>query len=131
MQILLLAIIIVLSIVLYKMLSTQRVTYPFVRTSRITHTEDNKEYMVAEAEEGLITIDKDTVIVEGLEYSLKERKGEQPQAFLTIQDGRLLSIGIRADDEEKLFFIDPDHNLIAGKITQVFAQPQQNFIFSV
>lgn len=133
MQIILLAIIVILSIVLYRMLSLQRVTYPYIRTSRTSHTEDNKEYLVAEAEEGMITIDQDTVIVEGQEYSLKARRGEEAEAFLNIQDGRLVSIGIRGEGEEKIFFIDPDHNLIAGKYRQLFAaaQPQQNFIFSV
>jgi hypothetical protein len=117
MQIVLLLITVFLSIILYKLLSSNRATYPFIRTTRLERTEDNSEYLTTEAEEGLITIDKDVVIVEGNEYSLKAQKGSEAQAYLTIDNGKLVSISIRSANGEKLYFIDPEHSLYANPYT--------------
>ena len=114
MQIFLLSITLLLAVILYKMLSSHRATYPFIRTTRITRTEEDAEYLTTEAEQGLITIDHDIVIVEGHEYSLKEKKGEAAEAHLNIDKGKLISICIRTTDGEKLYFIDPDHSLFAS-----------------
>ncbi len=116
MQILLLIITILLAVILYRMLSSQRVSYPFIRTTRIFRAEDNTEYTATEAEEGMITIDHDMVIVEGQEYSLKNTRGNKAQAFLNIEDDKLISISIRLEDGEKSYFIDPTHNLYPGHI---------------
>ncbi len=114
MQYFLLSVTVVLAIVLYRMLSSQRTTYPFIRTTRIDRTEDDAEYLTTEAEQGLITIDHDVVIVEGQEYSLKAKKGLDSEAFLNVDNGKLISIGIRLRDGEKLFFIDPEHSLVSN-----------------
>lgn len=74
MQIFLLSVTVILAIILYRMLSSQRATYPFIRTTRIDRTDEEAEYLTTEAEQGLITIDHDVVIVEGQEYSLKGKK---------------------------------------------------------
>lgn len=114
MQIFLLSITVILSVVLYRMLSSQRATYPFIRTTRIDRTEDDAEYLTTEAEQGLITIDHDVVIVEGQEYSLKAKQEQHAEAYLNIDNGKLVSIGIRLKDGEKLYFIDPEHSLFAS-----------------
>lgn len=111
MQLFLLVVTIILCIVLYRMLSSQRATYPFVRTTQYVRTEDNTEYATTEAEQGLITIDKDTVIVNGQEYSLKKKKAERPEAYLHISEGKLLNVCIHMEDGDKFFYIDPEHNL--------------------
>lgn len=114
MQIFLLTVTFILAVILYKMLSSRRTTYPFVRTTRVTHADNSAEYLTTEAEQGLITIDKDTVIIEGLEYSLKSKKGRESKAFLNVESGKLISIGIRLQDGEKLYFIDPAHSLYSN-----------------
>lgn len=114
MQIFLLSVTFLLAIVLYRMLSSQRATYPFIRTTRIDRTEQDAEYYTTEAEQGLITIDQDVVIVEGQEYSLSARKGEAPEASLSVNNGKLVSISIRLKTGEKLFFIDPEHSFFAN-----------------
>ncbi len=133
MQIILLVVIIILSVILYRMLSTRRMTFPFIRVSRKLRNDHEKEFTIAEAEDGIITIDEDTVIVEGLEYSLKPKKGATPEAYLNIENGRLISIAILLDEEERIFFIDPERNQIdldySASLPGVHAQ--QNFIFSV
>src|SRR5687768_5782453 len=101
MQIVLLLITVVLCIVLYRMLSSQRATYPFIRTTRLSRTEDDAEYLTTEAEHGLITIDQDIVIVEGHEYSLKARKGQDADAYLNVDSGKLISICIKLPDGDK------------------------------
>ena len=114
MQIFLLSVTLLLAIILYKMLSSQRITYPFIRTTRIDRTENDSEYLTTEAEQGMITIDHDVVIVEGQEYSLKGKKGQSSEAYLNIANGKLISIGIRLKDGEKLYFIDPEHSRFAS-----------------
>ncbi|HRO42628.1 MAG TPA: hypothetical protein PL009_07320 [Flavipsychrobacter sp.] len=114
MQIFLLFVTVILSIILYRMLSSQRTTYPFVRTTRVDRTEDDAEYLTTEAEQGLITIDQDVVIVEGQEYSLKAKNQENAEAYLNIDNGKLISIGIRLKVGEKIYFIDPEHSLFAN-----------------
>lgn len=111
MQLILLSVTFILSAILYKMLSSHRTTYPYIRTTRIQRTSDDAEYLTTEAENGMITIDHDTVIVEGHEYSLKAKKGNEAQAFLNLNSGKLISIGIRTNDGEKMYFIDPEHSL--------------------
>jgi len=113
MQIFLLTVTFILAVVLYKMLSSRRATYPFIRTTRITRG-DSSEYLTTEAEQGLITIDKDAVIIEGVEYSLKGEKGKESKAFLNVEGGKLISIGIRLSDGEKVYFIDPAHSLYSN-----------------
>ncbi len=133
MQILLLAIIVILSVVLYRMLSTRRVSYPYTKVSRRSTGSDTNDYLIAEADEGIITIDEDTIIVEGQEYSLKGKKGNASEAFLNIREDRLISVGIRVGDEVKMFFIDPQHNQIENSNAVFIAgmHAQQHFIFSV
>jgi len=114
MQIFLLSVTVILSIILYRMLSSRRATYPFVRTTRIDRTEEDAEYLTTEAEQGLITIDHDVVIVEGQEYSLKTKKGEHAEAYLNVDNGKLISISIRLKEGEKLYFIDPEHSVFAS-----------------
>ena len=114
MQLFLLSVVVILSIVLYKMLSSYRATYPFIRTTRLTRTENDSEFLTTEAEQGLITIDKDSVIVDGTEYSLKTGKNRDAEAYLTIDGGKLISVSIYLPDGEKLFFIDPEHSLFAN-----------------
>src|SRR5690606_14020606 len=114
MQIFLLSVTVILSIVLYRMLSSQRTTYPFIRTTRIDRTEDDAEYLTTDAEQGLITIDHDVVIVEGQEYSLRAKKQQDAEATLNIDNGKLVSISIRLKYGEKLYFIDPEHSMFAS-----------------
>jgi hypothetical protein len=114
MQIFLLSVVVILSIVLYKMLSSYRATYPFIRTTRLTRTDDNSEFLTTETEHGLITIERDTVVVDGTEYGLSTKKGKEAEAYLTIDGGKLISVSIRLTDGEKLFFIDPEHSLFAN-----------------
>lgn len=114
MQIFLLSVTVILAIILYRMLSSQRATYPFIRTTRIDRTIEDAEYLTTEAEQGLITIDHDVVIVEGQEYSLRGKKGEPAEAYLNVDNGKLVSIGIRLEGGEKLYFIDPEHSLFAN-----------------
>ena len=113
MQIFLLSLTVLLSVVLYRMLSSSRATYPFVRTTRTFRTEDDAEYLTTESEQGLITIDQDVVIVEGHEYSLRSSREKDAEAWLNIDGGKLISITIRLGDGEKLYFIDPEHSLFA------------------
>jgi hypothetical protein len=114
MQIFLLTVTFILAVILYKMLSSRRATYPFIRTTRITRGDNSSEYLTTEAEQGLITIDKDAVIIEGVEYSLKGKKGKESKAFLNVEGGKLISIGIRLSDGEKVYFIDPAHSLYSN-----------------
>lgn len=131
MQIILLAITVILSIILYRMLSSQTATYPYIRTTRISTTEDDAEYMTTEAEQGLITIDHDMVIVEGQEYTLKAIDDyDTPQAYLNIDNGKLLSIGIRFHDGEKQFFIDPEHSLYNNQYHSRLPDQSHHHIFS-
>ena len=131
MQIVLLLITVLLSIILYRLLSSYRATYPFVKTTRLERTEDHSEYLTTEAEEGLITIDKDVVIVEGNEYSLKAHQGMEAQAYLKIDNGKLVSVSIRTQGGEKLYFIDPEHSLYANPYTDRVRNSQsQRHIFA-
>jgi len=114
MQLFLLSVTIILSVVLYRMLSSNRTTYPFLRTTRVSRSDDDEAYRTTEAEQGLITIDHDIVIVEGQEYSLKEKKGNAAEAYLNIANGKLVSVGIKLNEGEKLYFIDPEHSLFSS-----------------
>jgi len=114
MQLFLLSITLILSVILYRMLSSRRATYPFIRTTRISRTDSDAEYHTTESEQGLITIDHDIVIVDGEEYSLKTKKGQVSEAYLNIDAGKLISIGIRLNNGEKLYFIDPEHSLYSN-----------------
>jgi hypothetical protein len=112
MQILLLAITFTLSLLLYKLLSGYRASYPFIRTTRISRSDKGEEFLTTESEHGLVTIEKDAVIIEGREYSLVGRKGQQPEALLNLNAGKLISITIyHSNGDEKLFLIDPHHSL--------------------
>jgi hypothetical protein len=132
MQVILLIITVILSVILYRMLSSQRATFPYIRTTRLSRAEDDSEYSTTEAEQGLITIDHETVIVEGQEFSLKSRKGMPPEAYLNVDSGKLISICIRYDGEEKFYYIDPDHSLFPGYITDAIsnAPSHHHHIFS-
>lgn len=129
MQIFLLSVTVILAIILYRMLSSQRATYPFIRTTRVDRTDEEAEYLTTEAEQGLITIDHDVVIVEGQEYSLKGKKGEDAEAYLNIDNGKLISIGIRVNNGEKLYFIDPEHSLFSNYQRSVTDGSHQLFSF--
>lgn len=109
MQIILLTITIVLSIILYRMLSSRRATYPFIRTTRIVRSEGNADYKSTASEHGLITIDKDVVIVEDQEYSLKGTKDNPAEAYLNLDNGKLISINIIFSNGEKQYYIDPEY----------------------
>ncbi len=111
MQIFLLSVTVILAIVLYRMLSTQRATYPFIRTTRIDRTDNHTEYLTTEAEQGMITIDNDTVIIEGNEYTMRPQKGKEIEAYLNVENGKLISIGIKTLQGEKIYFIDPEHSV--------------------
>jgi|GEM_PF-843506 len=114
MQLILLLLIIILSLILYRLLSSRKVTYPYIRTTRIATAGDLAGSRTTEPETGLITIDNDTLIVEGEEYSLKPRKGGAPQACLNIEENKLISVSVLMENGEKLFFIDPQHNSLNG-----------------
>ena len=131
MQIVLLLITVLLSIILYRLLSSYRATYPFIRTTRLERTEDRSEYLTTEAEEGIITIDKYVIIVEGNEYSLKTHQGVEAQAYLTIDNGKLVSVSIRTQGGEKLYYIDPEHSFYANPYTdRIRNSPSHRHIFA-
>jgi len=129
MQIFLLSVTVVLSIVLYRMLSSNRATYPFIKTTRTSRSDDGAEYTTSEAEQGLITIDQDVVIVEGQEYSLTAKKDGQAEAYLNIANGKLVSVNIRLENGEKLYFIDPGHSLFLS-YQQSLTDTNAHHIFS-
>lgn len=113
------------------MLSSYRATYPFIKTTRLISTDEGEQYITTESEQGLITIDQDTVIVEDQEYSLKSKKGKQTEAFLNIESGKLISISIKFLDGEKLYFIDPEHSLFSNTYQHNISNPHnQHHIFS-
>lgn len=129
MQIFLLSVIVILSVVLYRMLSTNRATYPFIKTTRTSHSDDGAEYTTTEAEQGLITIDQDVVIVEGQEYSLTAKRDSEAEAYLNISNGKLISVNIRLGKGEKLYFIDPEHSLFLS-YQQSVSDTNAHHIFS-
>lgn len=114
------------------MLSSQRATFPYIRTTRLSRTEDDAEYSTTDAEQGLITIDHETVIVEGQEFSLKSKKGMVPEAYLNVEAGKLISICIRYEGDEKFYYIDPEHSLFTGYTTDTISDSasHQHHIFS-
>lgn len=114
MQLILLTITVILSIVLYKMLSGRAASFPFVRTTRMVITDDGQSYQTTEAEHGMLTIDRNVVIIDGQEYSLKGKETNAAEAYLTIQEGKLVSVSIKHLKGEKIFFIDPEHSLYAA-----------------
>lgn len=129
MQIVLLAITIVLSIVLYRMLSSRRATYPFIRTTRTIRTEDNPEfYRTTETEHGLITIDRDVVIIGDQEYILKGTKEQPATAFLHLDNGKLISVNIIFPNGEKQYFIDPEYSFFTQQYNSVSDQSQHHII---
>lgn len=128
MQIILFSITIILSIILYKMLSSRRATYPFVRTKRIIRTEGNPDFCSTETEHGLITIDGDVVIVEDQEYLLKGNKEMRASAFLHLENGKLISISISFPNGEKQYFIDPEHGVFTLPYRQVSDSSQHPLI---
>ncbi|MBS1589459.1 MAG: hypothetical protein JST52_07565 [Bacteroidetes bacterium] len=129
MQIILLAVVAILSIVLYRMLSGHRATYPFVRTTRVSRTEADSQYYTTEAEHGLITIDDDIVIVDGQEYSLRPKNESKAEASLQVDNGKLVSIHIQMDEGEKIFFIDPEHSLFSN-YRRSYSNSEVRHIFS-
>lgn len=130
MQIFLLSVTVILAIVLYRMLSVRRATYPFVRTTRISRTENGAEFLATEAEQGIITVDNDVVIVEGVEYALKENKNRRVQASLNIDNGKLISISIKLADGEKLYFVNPEHNLFSD-YQESLSESKVHYTFSL
>ncbi|RYE51547.1 MAG: hypothetical protein EOP48_18055 [Sphingobacteriales bacterium] len=131
MQIFLLLLIIILSIILYRLLSSNKVTFPYIRTTRLNRTEDNTEYMATESEHGLITIDQDILIVEGEEYSLKPKKDLPAEAYLIINSGRLISVCLRLEDGEKHYFIDPEHNLYTSNQQAAYSDGTSPLMVSI
>lgn len=114
MQIILLTITVILTIILYKMLSNRVASYPFIRTTRIVVTDDEQSYQTTESEHGLLTIDNNIVIIDGHEYSLKGSAESKPEAYLSVKGNNLISVGITYSNGEKVFFIDPDHSLFTN-----------------
>lgn len=119
MQGVLLVLIAVLAIVLYKLLSGQKLTYTYIRTTKKELSEnENSEFFLSEQENGFLTIDKNMLIVEEEEYALKGENDLPPEAFLNIQDGKLISVKVRLIDGEKNYFIDPANNSISFTLPQ-------------
>lgn len=110
MQLVLVIVTFILAIVLYRMLNSRRTTYPFVKvTRRFNDTEE--EYTATEHEHGYVTIDHDTVIIEGQEYHLKIHNGTNANAYLKVDSGKLISVNLVMPDGEKEFFIDPEYGI--------------------
>ncbi len=125
MQGILLVLIAVLAVVLYKLLSGQKLTYTYIRTTKKElNWNDNSEFFTSEQENGFLTIDKAMLIVEEEEYALKAENDSPPEAFLNIQQGRLISVRVKLLDGEKTYFIDPENNTIKLSI------PQTSFVFT-
>ena len=119
MQGILLVLIAVLAVVLYKLLSGQKLTYTYIRTTKKElNWNDNSEFFTSEQENGFLTIDKAMLIVEEEEYALKSENDLPPEAFLNIQQGRLISVRVKLLDGEKTYFIDPENNSIKLSIPQ-------------
>lgn len=131
MQIILLVITVVLTIVLYKMLSSRVASYPFIRITRVVITDEQQSYQTTESEHGLLTIDNNVVIVDGNEYSLKSTNGAKPEAYLSLKDNNLISVGITYPNGEKIFFIDPDHSLYTSSYQREYSNQGNSALLSI
>ena len=130
MQLILLLITLLLSVVLYRLLSHSRTTYPFVRTTRVFRREGHSEYSTTEAEEGLITIDSDKVIIDGHTYVTRPDRGRPAEASFTIEDGKLICITIALPNGEKQYHIDPDHSLFVNPYAENISRSPSHHVFS-
>ena len=130
MQLILLLITFLLSVVLYRLLSHSRATYPFVRITRVLRTDGNAEYIATEAEEGLITIDGERVIIDGHTYVTRPVNDRAAEASFTIEDGKLICITIALPNGEKQYHIDPDHSLFVNPYAENISHSPSHHIFS-
>lgn len=130
MQIVLLFVIFVLSVILFRLLSSQKITYPYIRTTRLIR-KDGNEFATTESEMGLLTIDQNFVIVDGEEYHLKQQPDGEVEAILNIDNNRLLSVCIYLEDGEQLFIIDPEHNQVNASLFPSRQQPSASVLLSV
>ena len=130
MQLILLFVTFLLSVVLYRLLSHSRATYPFVRITRVFRRDGQSEYITTEAEEGLITIDSERVIIDGHTYDTRPVKGRAAEASFTIEDGKLICITIALFNGEKQYHIDPDHSLFVNPYAENISRSPSHHVFS-
>jgi hypothetical protein len=110
MQNALLILICILALLLYKLLSSKKINFVYIRTTHKEYNNKNTVSFISSNEKGLITIDKHIVIVEDEEYSLIEYKNNPTEAELLIENNRLINIKVKLRDGEKVYFIDPENN---------------------
>ena len=99
MQILLLVTILILSIVLFRMLSKDNHLYSYSYITTTIFTPDDKEYETTEKEKGYLALEDGFVIVEGEKFS-------PPHATVIKEKEKIISISIATKKWVKCFHID-------------------------